>query len=71
MSWVSQDITFCLSESCPIRKYCFRKVGPLPGIHSFSDYSEICNETNVYKEFIQANKEVREKYKQKEEKRGC
>ena len=64
MSWMLQDITFCASESCPIKEYCFRKVGPLPGVvHSYSDFSEHCNHQNVFEMFIQANKELRKRYK--------
>ena len=52
---VSQDITFCVNRNCPIKEYCHRAIGCTKRIASYSDFSPICNITNVYEHFIQAD----------------
>ena len=55
--WLQQDITFCMTENCPIRQYCHRAIGCKKRIASYSDYSSICNINNVFSYFIQACEE--------------
>ena len=53
--FISQDITFCMSNECPIKEYCFRSIGCTKRIASYSDfYKSLCNHSNVYKMYIQA-----------------
>ena len=55
MSWLSQDITFCMTENCPIKEYCHRAIGCKERIASYSDFSSICNINNIFEYFIQAD----------------
>ena len=55
MSWVSQDITFCMTENCPIKEYCHRSIGCKERIASYSDFSSICNINNIFEYFMQAD----------------
>lgn len=59
----SQDITFCIAEQCPIREYCFRAIGMLPGIHSISDLSKVCDASNVFSYFKQADMQTINKHR--------
>ena len=65
--WLSQDITFCASDNCPIKEWCHRYVGRKVYIASFSNFGEVCNHNNVFAYFMQANQEDTEKYRRKEE----
>lgn len=65
--WLSQDITFCASDNCPIKEYCHRYVGRKVRIASFSNFEEACNHKNFFEWFIQANKEDTEEYRRKEQ----
>ena len=65
--WLSQDITFCASDTCPIKEWCHRYVGLKKRIASFSDFKEVCNHENIFADFMQANQEDTEEYRRKEE----
>ena len=64
-NFVSQDITFCMTEGCPIKQYCHRAIGCKKRIASYSDFSTLCNVNNVFAMFMQAEKEDMEKVKGK------
>ena len=66
--WLSQDITFCLADNCPIREYCHRYVGRKVRIASFSNFEEACNHSNIFAYFMQANQKDTEEYRRKDNK---
>ena len=69
MSWISQDISFCMTENCPIKEYCHRAIGCTQRIAaSYSDFGKICNIDNVFEYFIQADMKLVNQ-KRKDEKR--
>lgn len=66
--WISQDICFCASDECPIRKYCFRAIGCKSRIYTASYLAEVCNHSNVFAYYIQAPMNlVEQKRQQKKE----
>ena len=66
MGWISQDVTFCMAQNCPIKEYCHRAIGCTEKFASYSDFSSICNINNVFEYFMQANmKTIEQKRKDK------
>ena len=61
----SQDICFCESEECPIKEYCFRAIGCKSRIYTVSYLAEICNHSNVFELFIQADQKTIEEHREK------
>lgn len=62
---ISQDICFCASEECPIREYCFRAIGCRSRIYTASYLAEVCNHSNVFESFIQADEDTIRRYREK------
>ena len=61
----SQDICFCASKECPIREYCFRAIGCKSKIYTASYLAEVCNHSNVFELFIQADQATINEYREK------
>lgn len=54
MYW-KDDICACASQDCPEKDRCVRaQVYRSPGIHTISDFTELCKETKEY--FIKEEK---------------
>ena len=71
-SWISQDICFCLSNSCPIKEYCFRPIGCRSRIATYSQLDTGCNHQNIFVYFVQAPMDlVNEKRRQREGLERC
>ena len=66
----SQDICFCASEECPIRQYCFRAIGCKSRIYTASYLANICNHSNVFAYFLQADQRTINEYKNKQKLKG-
>ena len=48
MDW-RDDICTCASKECPDREICLRaKAYKKPGIHTVSDFTDLCKETREY-----------------------
>lgn len=48
MNW-RDDICACASQDCPDKEICVRaKEYKKPGIHTISDFTELCKETKEY-----------------------
>lgn len=66
----SQDICFCASKECPIKDYCFRAIGCKSRIYTASFLAEICNHSNVFPYFLQADHRTITEHKYKNENKG-
>lgn len=42
------DITMCMSKTCPRRESCYRALARPDRLQSYSDFTELCKDTNEY-----------------------
>lgn len=49
------DISMCSSEHCPMKDKCYRSTATASKYQSWSNFENICNENNGYRDFILAN----------------